>query len=82
VSETVVRRARSGEARAWLESHLASIDCWNPAECELWPFSTNGGTGGRYPQVNIGGRPVRVTRYVFVLLKSGRNHGRSIGRQA
>jgi hypothetical protein len=31
----------------------------------LWPFSTNGGAGGRYPQVNISGRPVRVTRYVF-----------------
>jgi hypothetical protein len=31
----------------------------------LWPFSTNGGDGGRYPQIKIDGAVMRVTRYVF-----------------
>ena len=61
----VGRRARRGEARAWLEHHLANIEDWTPRECIVWPFSTNGGSGGRYPQVNIDGQAVRVTRYVF-----------------
>jgi hypothetical protein len=68
VSERVIHRARQGEARAWLERHLESINDWSPTECVLWPFSTNGGSGGRYPQVNIDGRVLRVTRYVFAEL--------------
>ena len=52
-------------ARAWLERHLGDINDWSPTECISWPFSTNGGSGGRYPQVNLDGRVLRVTRYIF-----------------
>ena len=31
----------------------------------LWPFSTNGGSGGRYPQIRIDGQTLRVTRYIW-----------------
>jgi hypothetical protein len=64
-SETVVRRARTGEARAWLERHMAGINDWSTTGCVFWPFSTNGGSGGQYPQVNIDGRVLGVTRYIF-----------------
>jgi hypothetical protein len=64
VSETI-RRARTGEARAWLAQHLAAIGDVDPGRCVRWPFSTNGGSGGRYPQVKWRGQVVRVTRYLF-----------------
>src|SRR5687767_12508959 len=63
---TAARRATRGEAKKWLDDFLAAFDTADITDdCILWPFSTNGGTGGRYPQVRIGGRTVRVTRCVF-----------------
>jgi hypothetical protein len=62
----VVRPANRGEARAWLDAHLAAIRTTGmPSDCILWPFSTNGGRGGRYPQIKINGAMVPVSRYVL-----------------
>jgi hypothetical protein len=61
-------RARRGEARAWLDTFLARLETDASIgidACILWPFSTNGGDGGRYPQIKIDGSMVRVTRYIY-----------------
>lgn len=60
------RRARRGEARAWLSNHLAAIETTETSggACVLWPFSTNGGEGGKYPQIRIEGANIRVTRHI------------------
>jgi hypothetical protein len=52
-------------AHGW-NRFLANFETANITdECVVWPFSTNGGTGGRYPQIGIDGKTVGVTRYVF-----------------
>ena len=49
----------------WLDAHLASFDAGDYTDaCILWPFSINGGDGGRYPQIKIAGATIRVTRYI------------------
>ena len=63
---TCVNRARRGEARAWLDVYVANFHTAEDINaCVIWPFSTNGGNGGRYPQIRIDGQTIRVTRYVF-----------------
>lgn len=55
-------RARPGEARAWLEHHIAH---WHEAQdinaCVLWPFAVN---SRGYPCIAINGASKLVTRYV------------------
>jgi hypothetical protein len=60
-----VKSASRGEARAWLDEHLARIESDHTSECIIWPFSTNGGSGGKYPQIKIGGAIMRVSRYLW-----------------
>ena len=64
--QTRTRRARPGEARAWLEHHIANFHTAEDINaCVLWPFSTNGGKGGKYPQIRIDGQTMRATRHVW-----------------
>ena len=66
MASVTYRKARRGEARAWLDTHIAVIDAGEfTNQCVVWPFSTNGGSGGQYPQLKIEGRLVRVTRYII-----------------
>jgi hypothetical protein len=73
VADTVIRRARRGEARAWLEHLLARLDAGEDVgdACILFPFSTNGGSGGRYPQIKWRGQVQRVTRIIFEHVAGG-----------
>src|SRR5262245_37059632 len=56
---------RRGETRAWLDAYVASLETDFTSECVLWPFSTNGGSGGRYPQIKIGSKARRVTHVIY-----------------
>jgi hypothetical protein len=77
------RHARRGEARQWLESFLVSVESANITdECVLWPFSTNRGAGGHYPQVRIGDKTVRVTRYLFERMTGRRLVARELIRHS
>jgi hypothetical protein len=56
------RRARPGEARAWLDTHLADFDAGNYTDaCVRWPFATN---GKGYPCIGVNGRSKQVTRLI------------------
>jgi hypothetical protein len=62
VSAATSRRARCGEARAWLNAHLAKIDAGAFTEaCMLWPFGVN---GKGYPCIGDRCRSKQVTRVI------------------
>ena len=65
---TKTRRARPGEARAWLEHHIAR---WHEAEdinaCVLWPFAVN---SKGYPCIGVNGVSHLVTRVVMERVSS------------
>jgi hypothetical protein len=55
-------RARPGEARAWLDTHLANFDANGYTDiCVLWPFAVN---SKGYPCIGIDGRSRLVTRLI------------------
>ena len=63
-TDTPRARAGRGQAQEWLDAHLARVEAMDRSQCIHWPFSTNGGRGGRYPQLRIDGTTVGVTRHI------------------
>jgi hypothetical protein len=60
---TKTRRARPGEARAWLEAYIANFHTAEDINaCVLWPFAVN---SRGYPCISVKGVSQLVTRVVM-----------------
>jgi hypothetical protein len=62
-TDTKRRRAKPGEARAWLDAYIANFHAAEDiTACVLWPFAVN---GRGYPCISVNGASKLVTRIVM-----------------